>query len=294
MFKLIIRFVIINLTKKKKVMSTREINPSRRDPYYPDFSQPSRANRLREIFRKNIPIKSLISIAKSHTLKLILLSTLLGCLLPHAFAALAVVPLVVIIASRFFPSCKHLRKITFEISGIKRLINKRNYNLIQWEENSVLGKIYLGILPNQLNDQGRHLAKDKGVTEVLSVNEPWERELQLLSLPYSKSDWSRVGVNSYTTIDVIDHTPLTIKDLEKAAYNIAYAVWLGKNIYVHCRAGHGRSAMAVAAYLIKHEHKTAQEAADIIKRCRPCSSIYKKMHRLREYQRFCEKIRNPG
>lgn len=47
-----------------------------------------------------------------------------------------------------------------------------------------------------------------------------------------------------------DHFEPTVRDLERAVQFIAEHEALGKKVYVHCRAGHGRSAAVVFAWLI--------------------------------------------
>ena len=47
-----------------------------------------------------------------------------------------------------------------------------------------------------------------------------------------------------------DHFESTVADLEKAVNFIAEHAALGKKVYVHCRAGHGRSAAVAFAWLL--------------------------------------------
>jgi len=47
-----------------------------------------------------------------------------------------------------------------------------------------------------------------------------------------------------------DHFEPTVEDLEKGVKFITEHEALGKRVYVHCRAGHGRSAAVVFAWLL--------------------------------------------
>lgn len=171
------------------------------------------------------------------------------------------------------------QKIAFELSCISRLLKKKNFNEIKFDEDkpdrAALGQIYLGALPNRLKKDGLKLQKEK-ITAVLSVNEPWERKPIGISLPYTEESWAEVGVNSYKKIDALDHKLLEVDVLHEAADYIHARLVAGENVYVHCRAGQGRSAMAIAAYLIKYRNMSVKEAGDVIKASRPISTIQRK------------------
>ncbi len=53
----------------------------------------------------------------------------------------------------------------------------------------------------------------------------------------------------------------------------------GKKVYVHCRNGHGRSPTLVAAYLIRFEKKSLQEAEKLILKTRPEVHIEDSQHK---------------
>ena len=175
---------------------------------------------------------------------------------------------------------KGSQKMGFEITALIRMF-KKNYNEIA----SVGGvKIYLGALPNRHCSEIRNLWRSTRLSSVLSLNEDFEREPLGLSHPYSDENWERLGV-TYQKITVKDHTLFSDDTLNEAADFIAEQVRLDRDIYVHCRAGNGRSAMAVAAYLIKYQKYTAERACKVIKEMRKSSTIYNKLQRLEEYQK---------
>ena len=180
--------------------------------------------------------------------------------------------------------CKTKQKIEFEISALGRL-GKTNYHEIF---NQGEAKIFLGALPNRITKDGEHLVNEEGVGAVLSVNEPWERDACGLSWPLKQEDWRQLDVE-FQGVDVKDHTLLDDDQLNQGADFIHGQIEAGKNVYVHCRAGKGRSAMMIAAYLIKYREYSVDEACELIKSQRDCSTIMKKTERLNEYATLFKK-----
>lgn len=178
--------------------------------------------------------------------------------------------------------------IAFEISAINRL-RKTNYHPIL-ERNGA--KLFLGALPNRLSKDEDTLTRKEGVQAILSVNESWERSPMGLSLPVQPKDWKRLHVD-FKGIDVKDHSLLNDDALNQGADFIKRSLDENKSTYVHCRAGKGRSAMVIAAYLIKHENKSVDEACALIKEQRPCSTIMKKKIRLNDYRAHLNTARKP-
>ena len=48
----------------------------------------------------------------------------------------------------------------------------------------------------------------------------------------------------------------------------------GGKVYVHCKAGRGRSTVIVAAYFIKHKNYTVEDAMKYIRSKRPHVSLH--------------------
>ena len=201
-------------------------------------------------------------------------------------AAVAVGALAVGILTQL--PCNGLQKMLFETSCISRLVMGDKYNEIYETSRGV--KIFLGSMPNRFSSDGERLAGKEDVKAVLSINEPWERKPVGLSLAYQEQDWTDLRV-TYRQIDVLDHTVLSNEDLSRAARRIHNRVREGKNVLVHCRAGVGRSAMAVAAYLIKYKHMEVETACALIKKNRPISTIMKKKEALTTFKAFLDEQR---
>lgn len=45
------------------------------------------------------------------------------------------------------------------------------------------------------------------------------------------------------------------------------------DVYVHCKAGQGRSAQSILAYLMKHEHESVDQAITHMQRDRPTITL---------------------
>ncbi len=61
--------------------------------------------------------------------------------------------------------------------------------------------------------------------------------------------YSAAGIEQ-CRIPTIDFTPPSLADIEKSVNFIQAQAAAGKKVYVHCKAGRGRSATVVACYLI--------------------------------------------
>ena len=91
---------------------------------------------------------------------------------------------------------------------------------------------------------------------------------------------------SYSWIPVVDGYAPTQEQLDIGTSIIHEAVSANKNVYVLCRNGHGRSPTLGAAYLIRFDGKTAEEAEKIIEEKRPEIHIEKiQMEELKRYEK---------
>ena len=67
--------------------------------------------------------------------------------------------------------------------------------------------------------------------------------------------YKRLGMRQLW-LPTTDHFEPSVEDLESAVNFIAEHEAIGKRVYVHCRAGHGRSAAVVFAWLLAKDPKT--------------------------------------
>lgn len=183
---------------------------------------------------------------------------------------------------------------TFEIASWWRQGKDDFHPIFQHENGATL---YLGAQPNgnsfRKGPDGRMISDgenlfNKGIRHVISINKTWERTARGCSFPYQAADW-RANDMTYMEIEAADHAPLSLVDLHKCADSNHCALEKGNSTYNHCRVGSGRSAMSVAAYLIKYRGFTPAEARDYIQGIRSKSTISKrdKMERLNEFYLDC-------
>lgn len=170
--------------------------------------------------------------------------------------------------------------------AIRDLSEKTSINLIPKRSN--FGKIYLGTLPNKLSPTQRKLFEEGNVGKVLSIIEDKELKPEGLSIPWTEDEFKTADITQ-KTISVKDHELLTIEELNKAADEIYDTISQEKDIYVHCKAGQGRSPVTIAAYLIKYEGYTVDEAIDCVEVNRKIANLRKKgrEERLREFADQC-------
>lgn len=223
----------------------------------------------------------------------------------------------IFVLNLIFPNpFKTKQAFEFELGMFKRLFkqHKSQYNvipiptinsIITEQRTATIPELVLGAYPNRLwgedflGDQ-----PDRGeIGAVVSLtSDKNEGNPSLGFVPYTTKDYYEKGI-PYYHIDVEDHTVLSADQLDHAADVIMSAMKAcppSKAVYVHCKAGQGRSAMGIAAYLMKYvkhkdkgvqhkdkdgsirianevRRKTADEVRAHIKQYRKTSTIGKKL-----------------
>ena len=112
------------------------------------------------------------------------------------------------------------------------------------------GSIYLGILPFRSNiyDSLDFMQKE-GINVVVCVTKAFENNSGTFQIPIKLADYQKANIDVFQ-MPAEDFKTLPEDDLELIARYIKMKVKEGKKVYVHCKAGRGRSAQAVIAYLV--------------------------------------------
>lgn len=85
-----------------------------------------------------------------------------------------------------------------------------------------------------------------------------------INLSAEKKETPPDGIDIYSWIPVGDGHAPTQEQLDIGTAIINEAVKNGKNVYVHCKNGHGRSPTMVAGYFVRYQGKTVDEAVAMI------------------------------
>lgn len=148
-------------------------------------------------------------------------------------------------------------------------------------------QLVLGALPLKAQ---KDLLQNLQTKAVLSLVEEFELEgLPICPKPISKQDWKQ-GKIAHLHLPVPDMKGLSIEEFEKGIEFIEQEQAKGKRVYVHCKAGRGRSASMVAAYYIKKYQLKPQEALSKLRKQRPLSAP--NQSQIRAIENFYEKSRS--
>lgn len=133
------------------------------------------------------------------------------------------------------------KEILFEISLAATL--KANHHW--W--NPITPNLVLGAIP--LEGAGKAF-QDYGITRVLTMNENFELESRVYPI-VRKADWAKYGITQ-KHIPTSDFSAVPIEKVEEGVRYLEEQIGQGEKVYVHCKAGRGRSATIVVAYLMKN------------------------------------------
>lgn len=128
-------------------------------------------------------------------------------------------------------------------------------------------KLLVGSLPLQSMDHLKQLQTENPQLAVFSVLEPWE----LGSLgPFSSAE--RIASHpdiSWKHLSVPDLNAPSLESLKEGVKWIEEQTQNGKTVYIHCKAGVGRSATMAAAYLIYRYRLNPEQAMEKVSKARP-------------------------
>lgn len=193
-------------------------------------------------------------------MKAILRSTVAPLLLASTFALVArsyALYLVLALCAAYYR-----KAATFDaavaLNSLKSLVG-----LFDWWS-KVDDMLYLGAIPLREAHNKLLLGKLK-VQAVLSINEEYELTCPtLFGVPTASSYWQEHRVH-HLALPSPDFVPPNLKLLDRAADYLDQQLSSRRAVYVHCKAGGGRSASAVMAYFIKYKRMSVADAHAALK-----------------------------
>lgn len=158
-----------------------------------------------------------------------------------------------------------LKTVTYELSLLdvlrrtkepKRGVNDPNdrWNVIYQSANNA--ELILGMIPLHKYQHKERLASEYGVKTVVSLLESFELAPGWFNTPVSSKEWADFGVAHHHVV-AADFNPLSVATITTAVGHIRNSLDKGQSVYVHCKAGVGRSATVAAAYIAQEKYRTA-------------------------------------
>jgi len=137
-----------------------------------------------------------------------------------------------------------------------------------------------------------YLGSDLCSPRVCKLHEPEFRKLGVtveISLTAELKDTPTNNVAIYCWIPVEDKHAPSPDQFDFGTSVINEALLQKRKIYIHCRLGHGRSPTMLAAYFIRFQKTTPENALNLIKEKRPeVHLIEEQVEALNRYQRKLE------
>lgn len=133
--------------------------------------------------------------------------------------------------------------------------------------------VFVGAAPLTLLDHPSQL-KSLGVGAVVNLCDEYSGPVK---------QWKELGVQ-HLYLPTVDHTEPSLDQLDQAVSFIALHRAQGREVYVHCKGGHGRSAAVGFAWLLFHRGMTPAEAqAHINQRRKVRKGLFKQPNILAYY-----------
>ncbi len=128
-----------------------------------------------------------------------------------------------------------------------------------------------------------------GVGAVCAIIEDFEADLEtFMSVPVKESKWSEKGI-AYRRFSCPDMTAPSLELIEDAIRWIHERTQEGKKVYIHCKAGRGRSALILICTLIRYQGLSFKEAYDLVSAERSVVTLLpSQQKRIREFEAICK------
>ena len=120
--------------------------------------------------------------------------------------------------------------------------------------------------------------RNKGIETIITLREiplpaKWFDNSQIANEKKDRADnkSSQIGKMNYLHLYVEDYKVPPIQKIDSTVKFIENEIKLNRSVMVHCAAGKGRTGTILAAYLLKKENLTAEQAIKKIREIRPGS-----------------------
>jgi protein-tyrosine phosphatase len=138
-------------------------------------------------------------------------------------------------------------------------------NAVQGEKwawwNQINEDVVLGALPLKSKGHIEELIEQEKIGAVLTMVEPFElHRPALFHEAVTAEDWAAYGI-VHKEMPVVDVTSPAPERIKSAVAFIQEQIDQGRRVYVHCKAGIGRSAVIVICYLLKSGHFLSADEA---------------------------------
>jgi atypical dual specificity phosphatase len=133
--------------------------------------------------------------------------------------------------------------------------------------NMIIEGLHLGALP--LNELGSmEYIQHHNINDIICLVEDFEITKTLLHNPITQEQYNQHNIQ-FHHYPTPDYNPVDIQTITDICQRIHQLRQQGRNVLVHCKAGRGRSAMIVAAYLVMtHEQPNPLAAINFINEIR--------------------------
>ena len=129
--------------------------------------------------------------------------------------------------------------------------------------------LYLGMIP--LNHNVDDIKKLK-ITSIISLLEEFEFNESFMGKPINHNEWKDIKIKTYH-ISAVDFVRMNLDDLLRGIEYLNNELKNGETVYIHCKAGVGRSATVVTGYLMLKHMMKVDTAIEHLKKFRSCISI---------------------
>ena len=175
--------------------------------------------------------------------------------------------LLILLISYTISSPGHLEK-SYKIAKYEVSLQYAKLSQREWWTRIEPYGIYLGALP--LDNEG-HFEQilGLGIHSILSMVEDFELEEGLFNVPVKHDQWRRANLTD-RHIKAVDFRPLEWDQIQDGLTFLRQEYRAGRSVYLHCKAGRGRSAAILVGFMMeKEEGLTLDEAISRIKAQRP-------------------------